>query len=325
MQPISFYKEDCLFLFFKFGKLPMIITRTGKISHDLYMLASDAMPVYLLDGDKPALFDAGLAFLGDIYVQAIKEVLGSRTPVYCFLTHSHFDHCGSVSVLKTHFPGLKVVASEKTSQVIKRPNAVKLIRSLTRTARDMSRSRVDAGGDNNRFEPFDVDVVLHDTETIDISNDLTVKALDTPGHTWDCLSYYIPQKKILMCSEAAGVPDQTGDIVSDFLVDYDRYVESMKRLNNLDVEVLCLGHRFAFTANDAKEYIRKSMQSCEEFLKRAEACFTEEAGDLQSIIKRVKKFEYNDKPGPKQLEAAYTLNLEARIKVIQKRIENRTN
>jgi glyoxylase-like metal-dependent hydrolase (beta-lactamase superfamily II) len=129
----------------------MIIIGTGKISHDLYMLANNAIPVYLLDGDKPALFDAGLAFLGDIYVQAIKEILGSRTPAYCFLTHSHFDHCGSVSVL--------------------------------------------------------------------------------------------------MCSEAAGVPDQTGDIISDFLVDYDRYVESMGRLKNLDVEVLCLGHRFAFTGD----------------------------------------------------------------------------
>jgi hypothetical protein len=125
-----------------------------------------------------------------------------------------------------------------------------------------------------------------------------------------------------MCSEAAGVPDQTGDIVSDFLVDYDRYVESLRRLNKLDVEVLCLGHRFAFTGDDAKEYIPKSIESCEEFLKRVEACFITEAGDLQNIIKCVKQFEYDDKLGPKQLEAAYTLNLEARIKVIQKRIEN---
>ena len=134
-----------------------------------------------------------------------------------------------------------------------------------------------------------------------------------------------PQKKILMCSETAGVPDQTGDIISDFLVDYDRYVDSMRRLNNLDVEVLCLGHRFAFTGVDAKEYIPKAITSCEKFLKRAEDCFMAETGDLQNVIKRVKEFEYDDKPGPKQLEAAYTLNLESRIKVIQKRIEDRTN
>lgn len=296
----------------------MIITKIGKITRDLYMLADNAMPVYLLDGDKPALFDAGLAFLGDIYVQAIKEVLGSRTPAYCFLTHSHFDHCGSVSVLKSHFPGLKVVASEKTSLVVKRPNAIKLIRSLTQSAWDLA----DNVGGNIRFEPFDVDVVLHDTESIEISDELTVRALDTPGHTRDCLSYYIPQKEILMCSEAAGVPDQTGEIISDFLVDYDRYVESMRRLNRLDIEVLCLGHRFAFTGNDAKEYISKAISSCEKFLKRAEACFIAEDSDLQNVIKRVKKFEYDDKPDPKQLEAAYTLNLESRIKVIQKRIEN---
>ena len=67
-------------------------------------------------------------------------------------------------------------------------------------------------------------------------------------------------------------------------------------------------------------YIPKSIASCEAFLKRVEDCFNHETGDLQKVIQQVKKFEYDDKAGPKQLEAAYTLNLEARIKVIQKRI-----
>ena len=89
-----------------------------------------------------------------------------------------------------------------------------------------------------------------------------------------------------MCSEAAGVPDQTGEIISDYLVDYDRYVESMKRLSELEVEVLCLGHRFAFTGDDARQYIPKSIVSCEAFLKRVEDCFNHEAGDLQKVIQK---------------------------------------
>jgi glyoxylase-like metal-dependent hydrolase (beta-lactamase superfamily II) len=225
-----------------------------------------------------------------------------------------------VAELKTHFPSLKVVASEKTKHVIKRPNAIKLIRSLTRISQEAAHDWGYDAKANIRFEPFDVDVVLHDGDTIKLSNNLTVKALDTPGHTWDCLSYYFPQEKILMCSEAAGVPDQTGDIILDCLVDYDRYVDSMKRLNDLDIDVLCLGHQFAFSGNDARKYIPNSIACSEVFLKRVEAYFIEEDDDLQKVIQNVKKFEYDDKEGPKQLEAAYTLNLEARIKVIQKRM-----
>ncbi len=44
----------------------MIIKNTGKIIDGLYMMGTPAMPVYLLDGEKPAIFDAGLAFLGNI-------------------------------------------------------------------------------------------------------------------------------------------------------------------------------------------------------------------------------------------------------------------
>jgi glyoxylase-like metal-dependent hydrolase (beta-lactamase superfamily II) len=78
----------------------MIVRKTGKIIEGLYMVGPSAMPVYLLDGEKPAVFDAGLAFLGNIYVDEIQQILGRRPLHYCFLTHSHFDHCGSISVLK---------------------------------------------------------------------------------------------------------------------------------------------------------------------------------------------------------------------------------
>ena len=47
----------------------MIIKNTGKIIDDLYMVGTPAMPIYLLDGEKPAVFDAGLAFLGKIYIE----------------------------------------------------------------------------------------------------------------------------------------------------------------------------------------------------------------------------------------------------------------
>jgi len=53
----------------------MIINRTGKIIDDLYMVGHPAMPVYLLDGEKPAIFDAGLAFLGNLYTDEIRQII----------------------------------------------------------------------------------------------------------------------------------------------------------------------------------------------------------------------------------------------------------
>ena len=300
----------------------MIIKKTGKIVDDLYMVGPPAMPVYLLDGEKPAIFDAGLAFLGKIYADGIRQILGRRNLQYCFLTHSHFDHCGSVSVLKKEFPGLKVVASEKAKNVLGRPNALVLIRKLTLASEPLAKSIGIELAEFERFEPFEVDVTLKDGEFVELSRDLTVQALETPGHTRDCLSYFIPQKKILFCSEAAGVPDETGYIVSEALVDFDQYYESMRRLSEVEYEVLCLGHRQALNGQDANNYFQKSMTQCRDFLNLVETSLIEKGGDVQKVIALIKAIEYDPIQGPKQIEPAYLLNLEAKVKVIKKRLEN---
>jgi len=302
----------------------MIINRTGKIIDDLYMVGHPAMPVYLLDGEKPAIFDAGLAFLGNIYTDGIREIIGKRELYYCFLSHSHFDHCGSVSVLKKKFPGLKVVASEKAKNVFGRPNAIKLMRSLTRAAEKLAKHIGIELAEFERFEPFEVDLTLSDGEYLDLSRDISVQVIETPGHTRDSLSYFIARNKVLLCSEAAGIPDATGYIVSEALVDFDQYYESMSRLSQVDYEVLCLGHRQALIGQDAKNYFQKSMVDCRHFLNLVETSLTEEGGDVQNVIARVKASEYDPIQGPKQIEPAYLLNLEAKVKVIKKRLENRS-
>lgn len=302
----------------------MIFKNTGKIIDDLYMVGTPAMPVYLLDGEVPAIFDAGLAFLGKLYAAGIREIIGDRGLHYCFLSHSHFDHCGSAAVLKKSFPMLKVVASERVKKVLGRPNAITLMGELTRAAEQMAKSIGIEMDQFDPFEPFAVDVTLKEGQCLELSADATVQAFETPGHTRDCLSYFIPQKKVLFCSEAAGIPDETGYVVSEALVDYDQYFESMRRLSKMEYEVLCLGHRYALTGQEAKSYFEKSMTHCRQFLNLVERALHEYGGDVQKTILRIKAIEYDPIKGPKQIEAAYLLNLEAKIKAIKKRLENQT-
>ena len=51
----------------------MIIDKTGKIVGSFFMLGHPGVPVYLIDGDEPALFDAGFSCLGELYIQEIKK------------------------------------------------------------------------------------------------------------------------------------------------------------------------------------------------------------------------------------------------------------
>ncbi|MBI5589325.1 MAG: MBL fold metallo-hydrolase [Deltaproteobacteria bacterium] len=297
----------------------MIIEQIGRVVDRLYMLGNPATPVYLLDGENPAIFDAGFSFLGHHYASAISEVLGSRTPAYCLLTHSHFDHCGSVSALKSHFPEMKIVSSEQAKATLARPNAIELIRELHRAAvKAFQRNGfpIDAAIE---FTPFEIDMTVKEGDLLKISPDRTLRVIETPGHTRDCLSYFVPEIKALICSEAAGVADPTGYIVSDCLVDYDQYVGSIKKLELLDADAICTAHRYAFTGADARNYIPRSLKYCDEFRNLVETYLAEEHGDIGRVMTRIKAVEYDVKPEPKQPEPAYLLNLEARVKAVGKR------
>lgn len=296
----------------------MIIQQTGRILDNLYMLGNPSIPVYLLDGDKPAIFDAGFSFLGHHYAEAISEVLKERSPSYCILTHSHFDHCGSVSVLKSHFPEMMVVSSEKAKAVLARPNAIELIKELNRASVEVSVRNGFTVDSSIEFTPFDIDITVKENDELTVSPDRTVRVIETPGHTRDCLSFYIPELKALICSEAAGVADPTGYIVSDCLVDYDQYVNSMKKLEALKPDAICTAHRYAFTGDDAKKYIPRSLIYCEEFKNIVNAFLIEENGDIYRVMTRIKAVEYDVKHEPKQPEPAYILNLEARVKAVEK-------
>ncbi|HSO20209.1 MAG TPA: MBL fold metallo-hydrolase [Desulfosarcina sp.] len=296
----------------------MIVDRTGPIAEDVHMLGHWAVPIYLVDGDHPALFDAGLSILGPEYARQVQRVLDSRQPEWCFLTHSHFDHCGSVAYLKRRFPKMKVVCSPGAAEVLTRPSALQRIADLNRFAAGMADDFGVVAGDAP-FEPFAVDAAAKEGDRFEISSGTTVRIMETPGHTWDFVSYYIPERRLLVASEALGTPDETGYIVTDCLVDYDVHYRSMERLNALDVEILCLGHICACTGEDARRHMSGSLMQSRDFRRMVERYLDEARGDAGAVAKRVKAYEWDGKSGIRQPEPAYLLNLEARIKTIMKK------
>jgi glyoxylase-like metal-dependent hydrolase (beta-lactamase superfamily II) len=166
----------------------MKFKQSGKVTEGFYVVGNPAMPIYLLDGKVPVLFDSGVAPLADQYERHIKAILGQRAPGHLLLTHSHFDHVGAAARLKRLFPKMQIAGSARLEEIVNRPRAIELIRKLNRDAGEYILSMDPEARPEEPFEPFELDRALNHGESISIGDELQIEVLATPGHTRDFLS-----------------------------------------------------------------------------------------------------------------------------------------
>jgi len=301
----------------------LLSQQTGLVRDNFYALGLNWSGVYLLDGENPVLFESGFACAARLYEEDIRSVLGRREPKYLFLTHSHWDHCGSAGHLKNAFPSLVVCASAGAAAILKRPSARELIANLSEEI--LAPLSAVPGIDPSRllahaFQPFEVDTVLTNGQVVELEEGLTVKVMATPGHTRDQLSYYIPEKRILIATESAGLLERSGRIVSEFLVDYDAYISSIERLAALPAEVLCQGHHYVIVGRDEVErFFARTLDEAERFKDRVYELLDAESGSIERVMEQIKAEQWDVINGPKQPLPAYLLNLRARVSHLAKR------
>ena len=295
----------------------MVKESQGKITEELYALGNPGLPAYLLMGKSPVLFDSGMSFMGPLYLQDLKKYLGDPNRLTTlFLTHSHFDHAGSAPFLKKNIPSLKIAAGKSAADILKRPNAIQLIQSLSKPMEEKFKSQL--GGAEVTFQGLDLDRVLEDGEEIRLEDGTTIQVITTPGHTRDTVCYYIPRLKALVGGEAVGSFNRHFDVRPVFLSSYDDYLSSLEKLKNLEIDVLLLGHHYALTG-DAQEMIPKAIEATRAFGQRIEEELKAADGNQETVVKNMFQEDYVEKKLFNQDERPFLINLAAQVKAIAER------
>jgi len=292
----------------------MRLEQTGKICEGLYATGYHFLPAFLLTSPHSVLFDAGVAALGPSYLREIEACPEAPDAIrYLLLTHSHYDHCGAAPFLKERIPDLRVGADAHAAEVLRKPNAVALIRALNRNFETVFGDII--GEQGIPFNPVEIDLILKDRDELDCGEGWTVQVIETPGHTNDSLSYYIPKIKALIPGEAVGVFHNNA-AHPEFSSGYSDYLASLEKLAALDVEILPLAHRYILTGADAARYLKDSLAATVSYRERIENYLDRFNGDRERVVKTILGEDYDDTVLMQQDKKSFTLNLEAQVRVI---------
>ena len=184
--------------------------------------------VYLLcQGGQAVLFDTGLDTPENLLtLETALQTIGKRVwdIVRVYITHSHVDHCGMAGRIKA-ISGATIHMSELSQPyTLRSEGEIRLVQEFSRrhglpedtTNYILSlfvKTREEIAG------PFQIDRYLQPRETESFGR-WEFRALSTPGHTRDHLSFYFPREQLLLAGDHI-LPDISPNLSPDvFAPDY---------------------------------------------------------------------------------------------------------
>jgi glyoxylase-like metal-dependent hydrolase (beta-lactamase superfamily II) len=220
----------------------------------------------LLLGEKyTALFDCGMAMCAEDTIQNIKNALQGRPLDYLFATHTHYDHIGAAPFLRKEWPLLRLVTSQTGAGILLKDTPRRVIRELSIAAAEECNAPFDAVYSDDAFH---ADVIVKDGDIIPLGG-LSVQTLETPGHTRDTLSFFVPELELLIISETPGVLFPDGVVYPTYLTSYNDTIKSIEKCRKIPYKFLSLPHTGLVGEKNANGFFDKALESataCHDFI-----------------------------------------------------------
>ena len=214
-----------------------------EVTPNILMVPCDFVSVVIAKGEKLAVMDSATA---TTMPQAILPALahlgrGLADIDYVINTHGHWDHVqGNPALVAASGAKVWIPAAE--------------MEKLSAVA----------------------DHFLADGEIIDLGAGLTFQVISTPGHAIGSASFYEPNEQILFSSDSfqgynKGIP----------LMFYSpsQYLQSIHRIQELPVETMILGHRFAWSGQP--QFVLRGQAHIQQYLRDCEHAATKVAAAIR--------------------------------------------
>lgn len=232
------------------------IREPGKVNDNTTLIdiglfgAAGVGAVYLIKAGKKCLIDCGTQAEASFIVKTLRQ-MDAFPPDIVVFTHSHYDHCQGISVLRK-----EAAKIQKHIDVMASEQAIPLLE-------DQSYNKAfDPKGDYENI--LDVKP-LSEGDIIDLEG-VTLRVFNVPGHNKDHIALLDEQTKNLFIGDSIGYKVADGTFIPPFMPPYwneQAFRSSIDKIRQIDYESLSLGHFGYIYSNEAKEILDEALSAYE--------------------------------------------------------------
>jgi glyoxylase-like metal-dependent hydrolase (beta-lactamase superfamily II) len=194
-----------------------------------------------VSGKETALIDMGYRSSADTVVKDLTEHgIGNDDLHYLLPTHVHLDHSGSCGTISQKFRNAIVKVHPRGEPHLSDPT--RLVRSAGEVfgVPSIQKFGVPAPVSKSRIR------IVQDDDTISLGNEVTLRAIWTPGHAPHHLSYLLEETGDLFTGDAVGIYSTATPVLIPTSpppsFNLERTIDSLKRLQNLSPTKLFTPH-----------------------------------------------------------------------------------
>lgn len=268
----------------------------------------------VLSGEKTAIIDTGMAYCGKALVLEVEKALKGRMLDYILLTHAHYDHCSGMAFLKERWPNAITMATEYSKKVLSKAKALAFIRDLNETASMWFTNK------KMKYQYLDsnlaIEEAIDENSIIDLGNSVTIEVIETPGHTKDSLTFYIPSEDALILSETTGCCLIEDDkIFPGYLISYTDTISAINKLKKINASNVLVPHGGIFREDEVNNFFDMSLRDAELGANKILEIYNKKGSEDEMLAAFSKLFR-NDLLKYLQPDAAFEINTLTAIRTI---------
>ena len=168
------------------------------------------------------------------------------------------------------------------------------------------------------IDELKVDITVNDGDTVKCGA-MTFTVVSLPGHTKDCIAFYLQEQKLLLGSETLGVYFGKDTYLPFFLVGYQMSLDAFAKVNAMDIDYMLLPHYGVVDKEGTKKFLTNAewtfRDTAEQIVKLYKAGGTEE-----DALAYYKDRFYKDNVKPTYPIDAFNLNTSIMIALIKKEL-----